>query len=83
MPARLPLTWFKTASVTSSRTPRRCRPVATECGALLHARMSAATSCGHVPSSESDVKGHKQPPALQKRSRENSSLDSAARRRGR
>ena len=27
-PARLPLRWFNTASVTSRRTPRRCSPVA-------------------------------------------------------
>src|SRR5258708_20713827 len=32
----------------------------------FHARMSAATSCGHGPSSESDVMGHNPPPALQK-----------------
>src|SRR5262245_34573404 len=29
MPAVLPLRWFNTASVTSSRTPRRCKPLAT------------------------------------------------------
>jgi hypothetical protein len=28
MPPRLPLMWLSTASVTSSRTPRRCKPVA-------------------------------------------------------
>src|ERR1700732_5606610 len=30
MPARLPETWLRTCSVTSRRTPSRCKPVATD-----------------------------------------------------
>jgi hypothetical protein len=44
-------------------------PLWVKSGALLPCPLSASTSCGHGPSSESDVMGQLRPPALQKEDR--------------